>query len=167
MISLSKNTVKQLEKDLKEVEEKMHEIIQEDPTLKRLFTVTTSVGGIGPVTAIAIMITTNEFKNIHKAQQYACYAGIAPFEHASGTSIRGRTKVSHKANKTVKKLLHLAALTAIRYNDDMKNYYDRKVEQGKNKMLVINAVRNKLIHRIFACVKQNRTYEKNYQKILG
>jgi len=167
MISLSKNTVKQLEKDLKEVEEKMHEIIQEDPTLKRLFTVTTSVGGIGPVTAIAIMITTNEFKNSHKAQQYACYAGIAPFEHASGTSIRGRTKVSHKANKTVKKLLHLAALTAIRYNDDMKNYYDRKVEQGKNKMLVINAVRNKLIHRIFACVKQNRTYEKNYQKILG
>lgn len=112
------------------------------------------------------MITTNEFKNIHKAQQYACYAGIAPFEHSSGTSIRGRTRVSHKANKSVKTLLHLAALTAIRYNTDKKNYYNRKIEQGKNKMLVINAVRNKLVHRVFACVTQNRPYEKNNNNML-
>lgn len=166
IISLTKNTIKQIEKDLKAVDVKMQEIIQQDPALKRLFDITTSVSGIGPVTSLAIMITTNEFKNIHKAQQYACYAGIAPFEHSSGTSVRGRTRVSHQANKTVKTLLHLAALTAIRYNTDMKNYYDRKVEQGKNKMLVINAVRNKLVHRIFACVNQNRPYKKKYDHML-
>ncbi len=62
MVSLTKNTVKQIDKDLKGVEAKMHQIIQEDPTLKRLFALTTSVGGIGPVTAIAMLITTNEFK---------------------------------------------------------------------------------------------------------
>lgn len=165
--SLTKNTLKQIDKDLKAVEAKMREIIQEDPTLKRLFSITTSVGGIGPITAIAIIITTNEFQNIQKAPQYACYAGVAPFEHSSGTSVKGRTRVSHKANKHVKTLLHLAALTAIRYNMEIKHYYDRKVEEGKNKMLVINAVRNKLIHRIFACIGQNRHYEKNYQNILA
>jgi hypothetical protein len=68
--------------------------------------------------------------------------------------------VSHQANKGVKTLVHLAALTAIRYNTDMKTYYDRKVNEGKNKMLVINAVRNKLVHRVFACVNQNRPYKK-------
>ena len=166
MVSLTKNTAKQIGKDLKAVQDKMLEVIQGDPTLKRLFAITTSVGGIGPVTGIAIMVTTNEFKNINQAQKYACYAGVAPFEHSSGTSVRGRTRVSHQANKGVKTLLHLAALTAIRYNSDMKAYYDRKVNEGKNKMLVINAVRNKLVHRVFACVNQNRTYEKNYHHIL-
>jgi transposase len=166
MVSLTKNTAKQIDKDLKAVEGKMQEIIQEDPSLKRLFDITTSVEGVGPITAIAIMITTNEFKNINQPQKYACYAGIAPFEHTSGTSVRGKTRVSHQANKSVKTLLHMAALTAIRYNVDMRNYYQRKVEDGKNKMLVINAVRNKLVHRIFACVNQNRPYEKNYQHML-
>lgn len=166
MTGLTRNTLRQIDKDLKAVEVKMQEIIQADPTLKRLFSITTSVSGIGPITAIAMIITTNEFQNIRKAPQYACYAGIAPFEHSSGTSVRGRTRVSHKANKSVKTLLHLAALTAILYTTEMKQYYDRKVEQGKNKMLVINAVRNKLIHRVFTCVNQNRLYEKNYQNML-
>jgi transposase len=166
MGSLTKNTIKQIGKDLKTVQDRMLEVIQEDPALKRLFAITTSVGGIGPVTATAIIITTNEFQNINQAQKYACYAGVAPFEHSSGTSVRGRTRVSHQANKGVKTLLHLAALTAIRYNTDMKTYYDRKVNEGKNKMLVINAVRNKLVHRVFSCVNQNRPYEKNYHHML-
>ena len=167
MTSLTKNTLRHIDKDLKALEAKMQQVIQEDPTLKRLFSITTSVSGIGPITAIAMIITTNEFQNIQEAPQYACYAGIAPFEHSSGTSVRGRTRVSHKANKSVKTLLHMAALTAIQYNTEIKQYYDRKVEQGKNKMLVINAVRNKLIHRVFTCINQNRHYEKNYRNIFA
>jgi hypothetical protein len=58
-------------------------------------------------------------------------------------------------------------LTAINYNADMNIYYKRKVDEGKNKMLVINAVRNKLVQRIFACVNDNRLYEKNYQYSLA
>lgn len=56
----------------------------------------------------------------------------------------------------------MAAMSAI-VCGDLKPYYDRKVEEGKNKMLVINAVRNKLIHRIFSCINSNRMYEKKYQ----
>jgi hypothetical protein len=56
----------------------------------------------------------------------------------------------------------MAALSAIGCCQEIKDYYQRKVAEGKNKMLVLNAVRNKLIHRIFACVKQNRKYEKIY-----
>lgn len=163
MSSLTKTTLRQIDIDLKKVEAKMQEIIQSDPALKRLFSITTSVSGIGLITAIAIIITTNEFQNIRKAPQYACYAGIAPFEHSSGTSVRGRTRVSQKANKSVKTLLHMAALTSIQYNAEIKHYYERKVEQGKNKMLVINAIRNKLIKRVFSCINQNRHFEKNYQ----
>ena len=66
------------------------------------------------------------------------------------------------ANKNIKTLLHMAALSTIKKRGDLQEYYIRKVAEGKNKMSVLNAIRNKLILRIFACVNQNRVYEQNY-----
>ena len=66
------------------------------------------------------------------------------------------------ANKNIKTLLHMGALAAIKKPGDIQDYYLRKVAEGKNKMSVLNAVRNKLVLRIFACVNQNRAYENNY-----
>lgn len=60
----------------------------------------------------------------------------------------------------------MAALAVISKQGELATYYHRKVEEGKNKMSVINAVRNKLIHRVFACVRENRKYEKNYMPAL-
>lgn len=160
------SSLKALEKDVKKVEEKMLVVINSDERLKNLFTIVTSVQGIGKVTATEIIITTNEFKDITDPSKFACYAGVAPFEYSSGTSLKGKSRVSHRANKTVKSLLHMSALVAICYNTDLKAYYLRKVEENKNKMSVINAVRNKLIWRIFSCVKNNKIYEKNYQSAI-
>jgi transposase len=160
---LCKASLKTLNDDIKRIELKMDQVIAADAELKRLFSIVTSVDGIGKVTARGMIITTNEFKDITDPAKFACYSGVAPFEYSSGSSIKGKPRVSHKANKNMKSLLHMAALVAINYNTDMKAYYQRKVEQKKNKMLVINAVRNKLIWRIFACVKNNRPYQKNYQ----
>ena len=70
--------------------------------------------------------------------------------------------MSHKANKKMKKLLHLAAMSVIRKKGELKDYYERKIAEGKNKMSVLNAIRNKLVLRIFACVNNKRKYEKNY-----
>lgn len=157
------SSLRALENDLKLVEGRMSEVIESDETLKNLFRIATSVQGIGKVTATEMIITTNEFKDITEPTKFACYAGVAPFEHSSGKSLKGRPRVSHKANKTMKSLLHMSALVAICYNDDLKAYYQRKLEENKNKMSVINAVRNKLIWRVFACIRNNKIYEKNYQ----
>jgi transposase len=163
---LCKQTLKSVEKDLKNIEKEIRMIIDSDPELNRIFNIIISVSGIGPVTASEMIITTNEFKDISCPKKFACYSGVAPFEHQSGTSIRGKTRVSHMGNKAMKTLLHMSALVAIRFNNEIKNYYERKVAEGKNKMLVLNAVRNKLIERIFACVKQNRLFINNYQYTL-
>ena len=159
---LSRNTLKSVVKDLKAVEREIHIIIEADPELNRLFNIITSITGIGAITASEIIVSTNEFNDITCAKKFACYSGVAPFEYQSGSSIRGKTRVSQMGNKTIKTLLHLSALTAVSYNPELKTYYQRKVEEGKNKMSILNAVRNKLIHRIFACVRQNRMYEKKY-----
>lgn len=166
-VKLCKASADALASDLKKVEAAIGKLVAADEDLKRLFDIVTSVEGVGKVTATAMIICTNEFKDIDNPSKFACYSGIAPFEHSSGSSIRGRHRVSHQANKPMKTLLHMAAMVAICYNQDMKAFYKRKVEQNKNKMSVINAVRNKLVHRVFACVNENRLYQKNYQVMLA
>jgi len=162
--SVCNHTLKAIDADLEKAEAAIDDLIAKDAELKRLFKLVTSVTGIGKVTATQILITTNEFKDINSAKQYACYAGVAPFVEESGI-FRGKGRVSHMANKKVKTLLHMSAIVAIQYNQDLKRYYHRKVnEQKKNKMSVINAVRNKLILRIFACVNHNSPYQIIYQK---
>lgn len=164
---ICQRTLNSIEADLKKVNDAIDELITCDEELKRLFGIITSVNGVGTVTATQILITTNEFKDIKDPKKFACYAGVAPFTKESGL-FKGKARVSHMANKTVKTLLHLSALSAITYNSDLKAYYDRKVnEEKKNKMLAINAVRNKLILHIFACVNQNRKYEKNYTRLVA
>jgi transposase len=161
IIKACKKSISSLESDLKSLNTKILEIIHNDEDLKRLYNIVTSVPGIGNVTAVEIIITTNEFKNINCPKKYACYSGVAPFEHQSGSSIRGKTRVSSMGNKCIKKLLHLAALSVSSRNGELREYYLRKVQEGKNKMLVINAIRNKLIARVFTCVSQDRLYQKN------
>jgi transposase len=151
---LCKVSLKAILGDIHRTELAIKELINNDEELKRMVSLMTSIQGVGQITACEVILTTNEFKDIKQARQYACYAGVAPFEHSSGKK-QSRARVSHMANKKVKKLLHLAAMAAIRCNKDLKTYYTHKVQEGKNKMLVINAVRNKLIHRLFACVKNN------------
>jgi transposase len=165
MRSLNKYTHKTvivINKQIEAIENEILGLIKEDEKLNRMYQIITSIYGIGFVTASYILVTTNEFININNPKKYACYCGVVPFEHTSGSSVRGKTRVSQMANKNIKTLLHLAALSTIRTQGDLQEYYNRKVAEGKNKMSVLNAIRNKLVLRIFACVNQNREYEKKY-----
>ncbi len=166
-ITICAHALKAIDADLDRADKAIEKIIKADPELSRLFDLVTSVSGIGKVTATQILITTNEFKDIKDPKKFACYSGVVPFTDESG-KLKKKARISHMANKKVKMLLHMSALVAIQYNADLKRYYERMVSQEKkNKMSVINAVRNKLILRIFACVNQNRPYEINYQKALA
>lgn len=106
-----------------------------------------------------MIVKTNEFKSISEPRKLACYSGVAPFSNSSGTSIFGRNRVSVFANKGLKRLLHMAAMRTIQMENDFSIYYQRKVKEGKNKMSVLNAVRNKIIHVIFALIKNQNFYQ--------
>lgn len=160
-------TLKGLSVDISRIEDEIKLLIREDEKLNQLIQWATSVPGIGLITAANVIVASGEFEKIDEVKKFACYAGIAPFEHSSGSSIRGKTRVSKMANMTIKKLLHLAAMSAIRCCDELKAFYQRKVAQGKNRMSVLNAVRNKLISRLFACIKNKRMYQKIYQHALA
>ncbi|WP_375605773.1 transposase [Flavobacterium davisii] len=127
---------------------------------RKRFEKATSVVGIGKVTALLLICFTNEFTMYENPRQLACYCGVVPFEYSSGKSVRAKPKVHYMANKTLKKQLHMCALSSITAKGELKDYFERKVAEGKNKMLVINNIRNKLIHRVCACVRNNKLYER-------
>jgi transposase len=145
-------------RSIAKIEAMIDELLSSDTEAKQIIERVSSIKGIGKQTAINLYIYTKGFTQFENAKQLACYCGVVPFAKSSGTSVRYKPAVSPYANRKLKKLLHLCAMAAIRWNDDMKIYYERKVNEGKNKMGVINAVRNKLIHRIFAVVRDKRNY---------
>jgi transposase len=151
-------TLSSIEKEIKQIDAELDNTINGDPQLKNLFQLATSVPGVGKLTALFMICFTNEFSVYTNPKQLACYCGVAPFEHSSGTSIRGKTRVSHMANKVLKRMLHMGAMSVITRDPEMRSYYQRKIAQGKNKMLVINAVRNKIIHRLCAVIKRGYEY---------
>lgn len=156
-----------IKEDITKVEKKIDQLIDKDENLKELHRLVCSVQGIGKQIANEMIIKTNEFKKIDDPKKMACHAGVAPFPRSSGSSIKGKNKVSYKADKSLKSLLHLGAMAAINAEGELRAYYLRKTEEGKNKMSVLNAVRNKLIHRIFAVVRNKVIYQKNYQHSLA
>ena len=155
-----KHSLAAIDKDLINVEAKIIEIVNGDENLKTLYKLITSVVGIGFVTAVNLIIYTKGFTILNDTRKLACYCGVAPFEYKSGTSIKGKTKVHFMANKKLKCNLHMASLTAIKSDAEIKAYYERKVAEGKNKMSVLNAVRNKLLARVVAVVKNQTEYVK-------
>lgn len=152
-----KKTASTLEKEICKVEREIQELINSDEKTKKNVELMCSIPGIGRQNAINFIMETENFSRFSSAKHLACYAGVVPFENESGTIIK-KKRVSKMANQKLKKLIHLAAMAASRSNSDLKLYYIRKVKEGKNKMSVINAIRNKLIHRIWAVIQRQTPY---------
>jgi transposase len=156
---LQQSAIEGVGKSLSNIEKSIKEIITRDQELQQLFERISSVTGVGKVIAWYIIAFTNGFSRLITGKQLACYCGVVPFEHTSGTTIKGKPSVSHMANKTLKTLLHMGAMSAITHDEELKKYYERKVKEGKNKMSVLNAVRNKLVLRIAAVIRDKRKFK--------
>jgi transposase len=144
--------------EIDELETTIKECLGSDEALKTNYDLLTSIRGIGFVSGVALIIATENFTRFDDHRKFACYCGVAPFTHTSGSSIRGKTRVSHLANKKIKSLLTLAAFTAVRYDADLKAKYEQKRKEGKPVMSVINIIRAKLIERIFTVIARQTPY---------
>ena len=159
-----KAAVEGIAKSIKNIEAEIKQIVAKIEALQKNYTLLQTVPGIGHLTAVYLICCTNNFEGKISGKQLACYAGVAPFEHSSGISVKGRTRVHKMANKDLKKLLHLNALTAIKYYPEFKQYYDRKKAEGKHSMCILNAIRNKIVLRVIAVVNNQTPYVNKHQK---
>jgi transposase len=145
--------------EIKEIEAEIKKIIDADESLRVNYELMTSVVGIGFATAVHVLIATENFTRFTDPRKFNCYCGVAPFEHTSGSSIRGKTRVSHLANKKLKSLLTMAAISAVRFDPELKLKYEQKLKEGKAKMSALNIIRVKLIERMFAVIRKQTKYE--------
>lgn len=166
-LSPVEDVLERLNKDLACICEKIVDIEKSIETLFTLdceinknYQLLKSITGIGTINASVLLTSTDNFTKFKTSRQYACYCGIAPFEHTSGISIRGKTKTSNIANKEIKVFLTRAAITAMMHDPQMKAYYKRKLEEGKHKATIINAIRAKLISRCFAVIRRGTPFVK-------
>lgn len=153
-----------LEKSITQIEAQIEKIIKEDTSIKTNYDLLISVPGIGHITAVYIICCSNNFAGNLSGKQLASYAGVVPFRDTSGSSIKGKDKVHKMANKDLKKLLHLCALSAINNYPEFRQYYERKKAEGKHSMSILNAIRNKIALRAAAVIKNKRKYVDNYKK---
>ncbi len=159
LTKMNQELINSLQKQIEKLEAEIEAIVQADEKIKEQARQIQSVPGVGPITCWMMIAKTEGFSTITEPRKMACYCGIVPFDHQSGTSIKRQPRVSTYADKSLKSTLHLVAMSAIRFDNKFRDYYLRKVAEGKNKMSVLNAVRNKIVHTIFALIKNQVTYQ--------
>jgi transposase len=152
-----------LTKQLKEISQDIENCIKKDEILKSDVKIITSIPGIGLITAAIVLGETNGFELIRNKKQLVSYSGLDVIDKESGTSIKGKTKISKKGNRNLRKSMHLPALTALRNIPNFQELYLRIYNKTAIKMKGIVAVHRKLLELIYTLFKTKTMYNNNYE----
>ncbi|MFL1011617.1 IS110 family RNA-guided transposase [Flavisericum labens] len=157
--SLSR-TIKHLNKELALLEARLIDLVKEEQ--QEQLRLLKTIPGIGEKAAILLVVFTDGFSKFENSKQLCCYAGITPTIRQSGSSVRGRSRISKIGNKKLRNQLFLSSFTACQYNKACRELFERIVAQGKSKKLALLAVCNKLLKQAFAIAKSGLPYNENF-----
>ena len=158
-----KRDKKHLDKELKGIEQKLLSLVKQDQ--QQQLTLLQSIPGIGLKTALFLIVVTDGFKKFETASQLCSYVGITPTIRESGSSVRGRARISKVGNRKLRNLLFLCSFTACKHNKGCRDLYERIVNKGKSKKLALIAVSNKLLKQAFAIAKSGHTYNPTFVSV--
>jgi len=156
--------LKHLNKEVKGIENRLLELVKQDQ--QKQLTLLKSIPGMGVKTALFLIVVTDGFSKFDKASQLCSYVGITPTIRESGSSVRGRSRISKVGNKKLRNLLFLCAFSACKHNKGCREIYERIVNKGKSKKLALIAVANKLLKQAFAIAKSGIPYDENFVSVL-
>lgn len=160
-----KRSLKSIEQEISLLEKELENIVKESDadSLARL----QSIPGIGRKTAVMLLICTDYMKRFETASQLCSYAGLTPIIRQSGSSVKGRERISKMGNSKLRNLLFMCSFNACKYNKFCRELYERLVAKGKSKKLALIAVCNKLLKQAFAIIKKGLNYDENYKSTLA
>lgn len=159
-----KDVISSIDKQIQAIDAEIDALITADPVLKRQKELLISIDGIGERIAVNMIAITGGFTRFQNARQFCSFAGLTPYRYDSGTSVRSKAKISKRANQTMKALLHLSAVSvATRMKgSEYRDYYERKLKEGKHVMCIMNVIRAKLVFRMFSVIRRDAMYTKQY-----
>jgi len=164
VVSSLKRSLKQLEKEMKNLEDKLLALVKHSH--QDLLTRLETIPGIGRKTAIMLVVLTGGFERFSSASELCSYAGLTPIIRQSGTSVNGRSRISKIGNQKLRNLLFMCSFNACKYNKACRDLYERIVAKGKSKKLALIAVCNKLLKQAFAIAKSGLIYDDTYRSTL-
>ena len=164
VVSSLKRSLKQLGKEMKTLEDRLLVLVKQEH--QDLFTRLKTIPGIGPKTAIMLVVLTGGFERFLSAAELCSYAGLTPVIRQSGSSVKGRPRISKMGNQKLRNLLFMCSFTACKYNKACRDLYERIVAKGKRKKLALIAVCNKLLKQAFAIAKSGLIFDKEYKSTL-
>lgn len=153
-----KKTIHYLSKQIEALEGRIKELVKSNDSLEKNYKLLNTLKGVGLILSCQILYHTSNFNRFDSWRQFSSYCGVAPFEHSSGTSIHRKNRIHHIGDRKMKTLLTLASVSAIQCDKELKQYYKKKVAEGKPKMVALNNVRNKILSRAFAVVRRGTPY---------
>lgn len=161
------DVISAIDKELNAIDDEIDSLISSDPILSRQKELLMSIDGVGERIAINMIAVTGGFTRFQNARQFCSFAGLTPYRYDSGSSVRSKAKTSKRANQTMKTLLHMSAINvATRMKDsEYRDYYQRKLKEGKHVMCVMNVIRAKLVHRMFSVIRRNEEYNREYAPV--
>lgn len=162
-----KKVIKSIDEQIAAIDAEIEALIAADHVLARQKELLVSIDGIGNRIAINMIAITGGFTRFQNARLLCSFAGLTPYKYDSGTSVRSKAKISKRANQTMKALLHMSAVNvATRMKSgEYKDYYERKLKEGKHIMCILNVLRAKLVHRMFSVIRRNEEYTKQYTPV--
>lgn len=146
----------------KEIKADITDIVNKDSDLKQVINNITTIPGVGELTAVIVLAETNGFELIRNKSQLSSYAGLDVKEKQSGTSVKGKPRISKKGNRNLRKSMHLPSLTAVKWDENFKNIYARLISKNGIKMKALVAVQRKILELIYILFKNETVYDKEY-----
>jgi transposase len=165
VISLIKEHIDYLEKEIEKVRGQIADLIDRDPDLRQKKDLLASIPGIGKVTIAALLAELDKLDKFNHVRELVAFIGLAPKETLSGTSIKGKPRLCKTGNARLRKALYMPALVSIKYNPVMISFYNRLKNKGKNGKVIVCAIMRKLVHVIFGVLKSGKMYDPNYKPI--
>lgn len=154
-------TIAELKNKIKEIEKEIKNLLLSDKVIGFKYLLLISIPGVALLLATELLVLTNGFTKTVNYKEIASYLGICPHENTSGTIIK-RTRSAGYGHPRIRKLIYLAACSVREHNQAFRNYFNRKVSEGKNERMLINNIANKLIKLICGVIKSGKPFIKNY-----
>jgi len=138
------------------------DLIKKDPNLKAKSDLLRSIPGIGEATIAAVLSELSLFENCDRVRKVVAYIGLAPREFTSGSSIKGRPRLSKVGSARMRKALYMPSLVSMQYNPVIIGFCQRLAKKEKNGKVIVCAVMRKLVHLIFGVLKSGRPFDPNF-----
>lgn len=162
--SSNKRLIAQIDRQIAKCQEKVKELIEADEELNAKVKKLLTIKGVGLITLATVIAETLGFEHVRNARQLASYAGYDVVQRESGTSIKGKTRISKKGNRYIRNAMYFPAMVACRYNPDLKNAYLRIIKNKPSKMVGQVAIQRKLLVLIYTLWKNNTEFMEGYKQ---